>query len=259
MDNGGDATSANDKGVTPLDVYKDKEVLRLLKRGEMETEPSAVEEKQSEISAIEEEKEQSDLPQAKDRSEKTPADAPLPSPPKTKTGSGERDSQNADVHAEPVAAPLSRSEPTKLHHSSPPTSNKKSLAPKAKGTFYSDISSSESDSDYLESASRRRGKGLPLLLEKRETPLVQVSEVHKGVEVSKELAGEEKEGTKLKVEEGANLREGEGVETLPESTAVGTSDEMKPPAGPREEGQGTTEEEAPLEAASRVTCSAYKW
>ena len=200
----------NDKGHTPMDVCKDAEILRTLKEEKEKGEGGGVAgggtEVAMETGALSDTMDQK-MPAEKRFSEKVVRDGmeskserhevmgmesmPASSTKKGTDASNVHVDQRTESESEPL--PLSHSESNSLENL--PESTKKTAtgrpprgAAKARGGFYSDISSSESDSDYFELASRKsRRKGKPMHFVRK------LEEVREGQETEEEEASKGRE------------------------------------------------------------------
>ena len=168
---------ANDKGTTSIDICKDDKILKLLTttevKADIEKSHAVAKEKEDGGEAQREE----EVEKCHDDGIKTGAESfPPPSSPKTETEDvSDMDTEQVSHKAKlEVAATLSppTSGPMSLENV-PPSAGASHTAVgrkrgrgrfrgrRTKGGFYSDISSSESESDYFEAGSkRRRRKGL---------------------------------------------------------------------------------------------------
>ena len=203
-----DPNLANDKGTTSIDICKDDKILKLLTT----TEVKADIEKSHAVA-----KEKEDGGEAEREVEKCHDDGiktgaanfPPPSSPKTETDVSDMDTEQVSHKVKlAVAATLSppTSGPMSLENI-PPSAGASDTAVgrkrgrgrfrgrRTKGGFYSDISSSESESDYFEVGSkRRRRKGL-LVERQTQRSLAGVSESQEETDEEVEMrTGVDEEG-----------------------------------------------------------------
>ena len=184
---GADPNLANDKGITSVDICEDNQVLKLLTaigdkmeseelRGEEEEEGE--EEEKGEEGHIGSGKEEEKCP---DDGIKTAGESPPPlSSPKTETDASDMDTDPVSRKAKQqgtssVVLPKSESLMIPLGSSTQSTvvGGKGARGGfggrRKKGKFYGDISSSESESDYFDIASKRTGRRRKGLLVERRT------------------------------------------------------------------------------------------
>ena len=209
-----DPNLANDKGITSIDICKDNKILKLLTTTEViaDIEKSHVGSKEKEDGG---EREIEEPERCLNEVIKTGAEStPPPSSPKAETD------DVSDMDTEQVFHKTKQEVTTTL---SPPNSGPLSLenvppsagtsgtavgrkgargrprGRRTKGGFYSDISSSESESDYFEASSKRRRRKELLVERQTQRPLEGVSEsqeetdedVEMGTSVREEGKGEE--------------------------------------------------------------------
>ena len=205
-----DPNLANDKGTTSIDICKDDKILKLLTttevKADIEKSHAVAKEKEDGGEAEREE----EVEKCHDDGIKTGAASfPPPSSPKTETDVSDMDTEQASHKAKlDVAAMLSppTSGPMSLENV-PPSAGASDTAVgrkrgrgrfrgrRTKGGFYSDISSSESESDYFEVGSkRRRRKGL-LVERQTQRSLAGVSESQEETDEEVEMrTGVDEEG-----------------------------------------------------------------
>ena len=165
----GDPNLPNDKEVTPIDICKDEEILRLLK-GEVKIET------QMKLKGRRTKKDQSE---------------------ELATDEAKRDTSSSDVvmsHTYTDSSNLDHNIPTISAASTTAlimTPRPKGVKPK--GGFYSDISSSESESDYFESVSKKAAKVVRLPRFQRESEVLK--EVSEAQEVDNDSVGKRSEET----------------------------------------------------------------
>ena len=186
LEHGADPTVPNDKGHTPIDVCKDIEILRLLKgevekkeKGEGGVRTGNGTETAMETGTLSDAKDQKvqaekrfgekghDSMESKSERRKIMETMPVSSK-HTGTDVNNVDQTAYRTESESEPLPLSHSESSSLENLSE-SAKKTTTGKPSRGTakvrtgFYSDISSSESDSDYYELASRKsRRKGKPM-------------------------------------------------------------------------------------------------
>ena len=226
-----DPNLANDKGITSIDVCKDNKILKLLAATEVDIEKSHVGSREKEDGGEakrEEEPEKCPEVEIKTGAENTPP----PSSPKTETDDvSDMDTEQVFHQAKPEVTMTSNSGPLNLENVSPSAGTSgtavgrkgargRPRGRRTKGGFYSDISSSESESDYFEAGSKRRRRKELLVERQTQRRLEGVSEsqeetdedVEMGIGVREEGKGEE---GKDKVEKSEKM---EGVGMVVEGT-----------------------------------------
>ena len=235
-----DPNLANDKGITSVDICKDNKILKLLTTTEViaNIEKSHMESKEKEGGGEAEREEEPE--KCLDEEIKTGAEStPPPCSPKTETDDvSDMDTEQVLHKAKlEVTTTLSppNSGPLNLENVPPSAGTSgtavssgtavgrkgargRSRGRRTKGGFYSDISSSESESDYFEAGSkRRRRKGL-LVERQTQRPLEGVSEsqeetdedVETGTGVGEEGKGEDKAEKSEEMEGVGMVSEGTG-------------------------------------------------
>ena len=264
---------ANDKGTTSIDICKDDKILKLLTttevKADIEKSHAVAEEKEDGGEAQREE----EVEKCHDDGIKTGAESfPPPSSPKTETEDvSDMDTEQVLHKAKlEVAATLSppTSGPMSLENV-PPSAGASHTAVgrkggrgrfrgrRTKGGFYSDISSSESESDYFEAGSkRRRRKGL-LVERQTQRSLEGVSESQEETDEEVETrTGVDEEGKGKGRDKAEKSEEMEGVEMVAEEAGKDeqesimtekNKDEKKEKKDVKEEEKSEKEEEGEKE------------
>ena len=231
-----DPNLANDKGITSIDICKDNKILKLLAATEVDVEKSHMGSREKEDGGEakrEEEPEKCPEVEIKTGAESTPP----PSSPKTETDDvSDMDTEQVFHQTKQEVTMTSNSGPLNLENVPPSAGTSgttvgrkgargRPRGRRTKGGFYSDISSSESESDYFEAGSKRRRRKELLVERQTQRPLEGVSEsqeetdedVEMGIGVREEGMGEEGKGEegKDKVEKSEKM---EGVGMVVEGT-----------------------------------------
>lgn len=261
---GADPKLANDKGITSVDICEDNQVLKLLTAvgDKMESEEPLCIRGKEEEGGKEMEAEEGEMGSGKE-AEKCPDDriktadenTPLLSSPKTETDASDMDMDQVSHKAKQQGTSLMKSESLSLENIPFGSSAYATIVGRKgargrfrgrrrKGKFYSDISSSESESDYFDIASKRMGRRRKGLLVERRT-----QQSLEGVSESQEETDEDVEmGRSVVVEEGEAVEvRGKAVEVKGESVEEEGRDEKDVKVERREavavEGGGQKEDE----------------
>jgi len=238
---GADPKLANDKGITSVDICEDNQVLKLLTAvgDKMESEePLCIRGKEE--GGKEMEGEEGEVGSGKE-AEKCPDDriktadenTPLLSSLKTETDASDMDMGQVSHKAKQQGTSLVKSESLSLENIPFGSSTHATIVGRKgargrfrgrrrKGKFYGDISSSESESDYFDIASKRMGRRRKGLLVERRT-----QQSLEGVSESQEETDEDVEmGRSVVVEEGEAVEvRGKAVEVKGESVEEEGRDE----------------------------------
>ena len=219
-----DPNLTNDKGITSIDICKDNKILKLLTATEADIEKPHVGSKEREDGGEakrEEEPEKCPEVEIKTGAESTPP----PSSPKTETDDvSDMDTEQVfhkakqevtTMSSPPNSGPLNLENVPRSAGTSGTAVGRKGArgrprGRRTKGGFYSDISSSESESDYFEAGSKRRRRKELLVERQTQRPLEGVSESQEETDEDVEMGIGVREEGKDKAEKSEKM-EGVGM------------------------------------------------